>query len=71
MSLVGPGEFSVESSSCSHLQSLHFLTTLHTVDALIHQRWETPPTTGGEKLVDYLNFSKSQFPHMQSEGGNT
>lgn len=27
--------------------------------------------TGGENLADYLNCSKSQFPHLQSRDGST
>ena len=45
--------------------------TLHTGNALIHQRGAALPLTGGEKLADYLNFSKFQFPHMQNVAGNT
>ena len=59
--LVGPGEFSVQPSSCRALEALDFLTTLHTGNALIHQTEAAPPLTGRENLADYLNFSVSIY----------
>lgn len=49
MSLVGPGEFNVESSSChSHIQALDFLTTPHMGNIFIYYRGAASPLTGGE-----------------------